>query len=122
MVCPNSEAAALREVTEKQKDTDSEDCVFLGEVGTERSQPWVQKVKLNGQNVYFKLDTGADVTSIPEGLYSPDRDSKLQRPRKKLLGPGSSPLNVKGNSLTTPGDQSHISQEVSQTQRNITRR
>lgn len=96
MVCRSSEAAALREVTENQKDTDSEDCVFLGDVGTERSQPWVQKVKLNGENVYFKLDTGADVTSIPEGLYSPDRDGKLQRPRKKLLGPGSCPLNVKG--------------------------
>ncbi|XP_025757966.1 uncharacterized protein K02A2.6-like [Oreochromis niloticus] len=96
VVCRSSEAAALREVTEKQKDTDSEDCVFLGEIETERSQPWVQKVKLNGENVYFKLDTGADVTSIPEGLYSPDRDGKLQRHRKKLLGPGSSPLNVKG--------------------------
>ncbi|XP_034038462.1 golgin subfamily A member 3 [Thalassophryne amazonica] len=96
VVCRSSDAARVREVTESLKDTDSEDCVFLGEVGTVRSQPWMQKVKLNGENIDFKLDTGADVTSIPEGLYSPDRDGKLQKPKKTLLGPGSYPLNVKG--------------------------
>ncbi|KAK7930380.1 hypothetical protein WMY93_006775 [Mugilogobius chulae] len=96
VVCRSSEAAGLREVTENQKDTYCEDCVFLGEIGIERSEPWVQQVMLNGENVDFKLDTGADVTSIPERLYRPDRDGKLQMPKKKLLGPGSYPLKVKG--------------------------
>uniref|UniRef100_A0A3P8TBN5 ribonuclease H n=1 Tax=Amphiprion percula TaxID=161767 RepID=A0A3P8TBN5_AMPPE len=96
VVCRSSEAAGLKEVTENQDDTDSEECVFLGEIGTERSQPWTEKVTLNGTKVEFKLDTGADVTSIPDKLYRPERDGRLQKPTKKLLGPGNHPLKVKG--------------------------
>lgn len=67
-------------MTENKNDTDSEDCVFLGELGSERSKPWMQNIKLNGENIDFKLDTGADVTSIPENIYRPNRDNELQKP------------------------------------------
>lgn len=81
-------------MTENKNDTDSKDCVFLRELVSERAKPWMQNIKLNGENVDFKLDTGADVTSIPEKMYRPNRDNELQKPRKKLLGPGNYPLKV----------------------------
>lgn len=95
-VCRSGEAAGLREVTEDQCGRHSDECLFLGEVDTERSEPWMEKVKLNGESFYFKLDTGADVTSVPEKLYKAERDGKLQKPKKTLLGPGSYPLKVRG--------------------------
>ena len=52
----------------------------------------MERIKINGENVEFKLDCGADVTSIPERLYKPERDGKLQEPKKRLLGPGRYPL------------------------------
>ena len=38
----------------------------------------MERIQINGENVEFKLDCGADVTSIPERLYKPERDVKLQ--------------------------------------------
>lgn len=71
VVCHSSEAAGVREVKENCNDRDREECLFLGEIGTERSEPLVEQVKLNEENIQFKLDTGTDVTSIPETLYKP---------------------------------------------------
>ena len=35
------------------------------------------KVQLNGEEVEFKVDTSADVTTIPESLYRAERDGEL---------------------------------------------
>ena len=56
----------------------------------------MERIQINGENVEFKLDCGADVTSIPERLCKPERDGKLQEPKKRLLGPGRYPFKVKG--------------------------
>jgi len=36
------------------------------DIETDTSEQWVESIQLNGDIVDFKLDCGADVTSIPE--------------------------------------------------------
>ena len=57
---------------------------------------WLVKVKLNGDDIEFKVDTGADVTVIPEQLYSAARDGKLQPSSLPLNGPTGESLEVCG--------------------------
>ena len=47
---------------------------FLGRVNTDTvssSKPWTAVVQLNKRALEFKVDTGADVTMIPESAYRP---------------------------------------------------
>ncbi len=45
--------------------------VFLGVVKSENSTDvWQRPIIINGEQIIFKLDTGAAVTAIPERLYS----------------------------------------------------
>ncbi|KAL0150323.1 hypothetical protein M9458_054431, partial [Cirrhinus mrigala] len=94
MACRNGQAVYT--VTEVLSDSDSQDYAFLGEVSTQTTKPWIEKVTLNGDAISFKLDTGADVTSIPEKVFNPKRDGKLDKPLKRLVGPGKHLLDVKG--------------------------
>lgn len=67
--------------------------LFLGAVsGFEEA--WHANVQVEGRTVKFKLDTGADVTVVPERCVS--KKTVLQVPKKKLFGPAQSQLNVKG--------------------------
>ena len=65
--------ANIREIAE-----DSEEETFLGTVNSANaigaSAPWLVEVKVNGEDVKFKVDTGADVTVIPERIYGERRD------------------------------------------------
>ena len=64
--------AAIREINE-----DSEEEAFLGTVranATGASTPWMTKVQLNGEEVEFKVDTGADVNrDTRESIQSRER-------------------------------------------------
>ena len=44
----------------------------------------------------FKIDTGADVTALPETVYDTVRDGPLQKPNRVLRGPSKQILKVKG--------------------------
>ena len=55
-----------------------------------KSNPWVTELTLSGQ---FKIDTGADVTVIPNTEYSRSRDGPLS---PALSGPGQHVLKVQG--------------------------
>ncbi|RXN37427.1 Retrovirus-related Pol poly from transposon opus [Labeo rohita] len=94
VACRNGQAVYT--VTEVLSDSDSQDYAFLGEVSTQTTKPWIEKVTLNGDAISFKLDTGADVTSIPESVFDPKRDGKLDKPLKRLVGAGKHLLDVKG--------------------------
>ena len=51
-------------------EVEEEDYAFLGEIETEPSEYfWSVEVTLNDSSVRFKIDTGADVTVIPERIY-----------------------------------------------------
>ena len=88
--------AAIREITE-----DSEEEAFLGTVTCSAnaigaSVPWIAKVQLNGNEVEFKVDTGADVTVIPESVYRAESDGGLQPASLPLNGPTGESLEVLG--------------------------
>ncbi|KAJ8389952.1 hypothetical protein AAFF_G00112370 [Aldrovandia affinis] len=67
-------------------------------------RPWMTEVKMDNHNTVFKIDTGADVTAVPETLYTQGQFSTLVRATLVLKGPGRVPLKVKGNleGLSTP--------------------
>lgn len=47
---------------------DTEEDIFLGTVDTGK-QAWTVDIKIRDTNVTFKIDTGADITVVPEQVY-----------------------------------------------------
>lgn len=69
--------------------------VFLGEVQlAPSSDPWFVVACMDGKEVKFKVDTGADVTAVPGAALPPH--TRLQKPTKMLYGPGSSKVHTLG--------------------------
>ena len=66
--------------------TAEEDYAFLGvtERGDTTYSPWYATVGFQGQSIKFKIDTGADITAVPESLYNektwktPMKTTKIQ--------------------------------------------
>ena len=94
--------------TLKKEDLDKSssevDCYpFLGEltVSEVTSEAWRIKAIVDGNSLMFKIDSGADVTAIPENLYQSGNFSPLEPTALKLQGPRKSPIEVKGKMLTT---------------------
>ena len=75
-----------------------EDYAFLGAIGTERNEDiWSVDLTLNNSLVHFKIDTGADVTVIPESVYKKLKPTPtLIRSSKSLFGPVHTTLPVLG--------------------------
>ena len=76
-----------------------EDDLFLGEISTKKkANPWMTDPCVDGVEMQFKIDTGADVTIIPETMYRKQLDStpEFTRSKKVLFGPGQNHLNVQG--------------------------
>jgi len=71
------------------------DSAFLDAVGDTMDTFWTATVSLNGKDVTFKLDTGAEVTAITEETYQ-ILNAELTPTCKRLYGPGQAPLPVKG--------------------------
>ena len=57
-------------------------------------QPWMISLYLNNCQREFKIDTGADVTVIPENTYEKSRDGPLSPPGRVRRGPGQHALPV----------------------------
>ena len=88
----------LREV-KQNTDSDDSEKEFLGAVSADAvntTKPWTITLKLNGRNVEFKVDTGADVTVIPESIYNPEEDGELECTGIPLNGPTGEKLDVCG--------------------------
>ena len=77
--------------------------MFLGEIHGESidcSQQWRADINVNGKQINFKLDSGADVSVIPEGTYKKLASSvTLQKAYNKLYGPCKMQLNCTGKFL-----------------------
>lgn len=88
----------VRSVDEEiQSGTSDEDCYFLGAVEGDKSQTkWSMNLPLRKAKMRFKIDTGADVTVIPEPLYLQTGMGNLHKSSQELFGPGQSKLSVKG--------------------------
>ena len=71
----------VRQVT---MDSDEE---FLGAIthtAATVKRGWRAKITLNKQETEFKIDTGADVTVIPESSYLQERDGLLTKVSEPL--------------------------------------
>ena len=82
----------------KSKNTvgEVEDYGFLGEVNSNDSEPWIINLKVKDTDIQFKIDTGADVSVIPEYVFKKLRNVKLVKADKILFGPGQKQLQVLG--------------------------
>ena len=60
------------------------------------SKSWTTQITVNQVDLYFKLDTGAEVTAISEKAFKALGSPKIEQPVKKLCGPTNKPLKVLG--------------------------
>ena len=77
------------------------DAAFVGSVSPKQQLPWTAILLVKGQEVSFKLDTGAEVTAVSEETFRQLGGGTLQRPSKVLYGPGQHTLDVRGQFTTT---------------------
>ena len=79
---------------------DDDSTCFLGALGSDEidslhTDPWKASVSINGNGVEFKLDTGADVSVVPDFII-PKLNATLRNTRRTLTGPDGSKLKVTG--------------------------
>ena len=73
------------------------DTLFLDTIDSGQKNTWNVTIQVEGNDVCFKLDTGAEVTVVGENvLHSLDSKKQLQTPTKRLCGPDQTPLEVLG--------------------------
>ena len=60
------------------------------------SKSWNTQITVNQVDLYFKLDTGAEVTAISEKAFKTLGSPKIEQPVKKLCGPTNKPLKFLG--------------------------
>jgi len=80
-VCRSGRVGAVLEAEE-------EDALFLGALSTgKKPETWKKTLKVNGQDITFKLDTGADATVIPGTAYSKEWHGPLTKATIPLCEP-----------------------------------
>ena len=71
-----------------------------GEINSLHIDPWKTNVSINGNTIAFKLDTGADVSVVPDFIL-PKLNATLSDTERTLTGPDGSKLNVSGSITAT---------------------
>ena len=82
--------------TVETDDTDFLGTIHTSDVSVVETNKWIKTLNLNQQDIVFKIDTGADVTVIPESCYRSKQDGPLQPSECLLTGAGQQPLEVQG--------------------------
>ncbi len=77
----------------QEESSEESDEAFLGTVG---ECCWKIKLKINNCEETFHIDTGAEVSVIPESTYAALGSPKLSQSRRVLRGPGQNKLQVQG--------------------------
>jgi len=96
---------------------DMDEGYFLGvvasqEINSLNVDPWKTEVIINGTKVEFKVDTGADVSVIPDTVFN-GLKAVLQDTKRTLTGPGQHKLNVCGAlSATLKANNLETTQEI----------
>ena len=84
--------SSINDITKQTETTQ-----FLGAITQDNNEPWTIKIQVNRRPIVFKIDTGADVTVIPEELHIQERDGPLKPARIPLVGPSQHRLQVIGS-------------------------
>ena len=72
------------------------DTAFLDTMTSNQESSWRTSITLDGKDVLFKIDTGAEVTAISHKTYLQVGAGELSDPEKILYGPSRQPLPVIG--------------------------
>jgi hypothetical protein len=78
-------------------DGDTLDSAFLDTVSSDKKNAWTANIKIEGREIPFKVDTGAEVTAIARETWQMVGKPALQPPNKQLFGPAQQPLEVLGH-------------------------
>ena len=73
-----------------------DDIAYLSTRSTQDANVWTRTIRVNNQDVSFKVDTGAEMTVISKYVSKALGMDALQPPTKKLYGPDQSLLEVVG--------------------------
>ena len=93
---------SVADVSSNETPTDDYyDTAFLNTIGARNTTAWNSTILINGHEVPFKLDTGAEVTVISADVLATLTSPKLHKPSKQLCGPDRKPLDVIGELLVT---------------------
>ena len=69
---------------------------FLDTIHETKGTSWTAPIEINGQEIVFKLDTGAEATAVSIKTFRTLSKVKLQKSAKGLRGPNNQPLKVIG--------------------------
>ena len=69
---------------------------FLGAMSITGESSWIISIHLEGKQISFKLDTGAEVSAISDVAYKTLGNITLKKPAKILVGPTRNALKVLG--------------------------
>ena len=86
---------AVATVSEEQLGNNS----FLDTIQEVGGTSWTATIKINSQEIVFKLDTGAEATAISTRTYNTLKNITLQKSTKVLCGPNNKPLDVLGQAV-----------------------
>ena len=78
-----------------QESTEAE-VPFLGAIGSERRNPWEVTISLNKKPVKFQIDSGAEVTVVPDSMLRKLTGVNLKPTQRTLKGPTQGTLPVRG--------------------------
>ena len=72
---------------------------FLDTIQEVGGTSWTATIKINSQEIVFKLDLGAEATAISTRTYHTLKNITLQKSTKVLCGPNNKPLDVLGQAV-----------------------
>ena len=111
-----------KDVHELEEDDYCDEDAYLGTIEeVESSSPWYISLKIKNENIRFKIDTGADLTVIPEDVFHKLGKFPLRNTTKRLFGPGQKELTVLGSFTDTISSDNKSVQEDIYVVRGLTR-
>ena len=90
---------AVREVASQDfEDCQTNDSVFIGSIDSGKTKPgWYVNLDCSKKRLCWCIDTGAEVSVMPEGVFQTlEGNLPLEKPDKVLLGTGNSKLDTLG--------------------------
>ena len=94
--CFTKTVAVVGELPSTTDLDDMDDVAYLNTIDSDQGNAWTCHINVNGHDVSFKIDTGAEVTVISDNITKSIGLHQLHPPSKNLHGPDNRPLEVIG--------------------------